>query len=43
MDILEIIKILRNKFTKKRFFVRVYHIEKDIIIYNDEFIKYIIK
>lgn len=35
MDILEIIKILRNKFTKKRFFVRVYHIEKDIIIYND--------
>ena len=35
MDILELIKILRNKFTKKIFFVRVYHIEKDIVIYND--------
>jgi glycosyltransferase involved in cell wall biosynthesis len=35
MDILEIIKILRNKFTKKRFFVRVYHIKDDIVIYND--------
>lgn len=35
MDTLEIIKILRNKFTKKKFFVRVYHIEDDIIIYND--------
>ena len=35
MDTLEIIKILRNKFTKKNFFVRVYHIQDDIIIYND--------
>jgi glycosyltransferase involved in cell wall biosynthesis len=35
MDILELIKILRNKFTKKKFFVRVYHIEDNIIIYND--------
>jgi len=35
MDILELIKNLRNKFTKKKFFVRVYHIEDDIIIYND--------
>jgi len=35
MYILELIKILRNKFTKKRFFVRVYHIEDNIVIYND--------
>ena len=35
MDILKLIKILRDKFTKNRFFVRVYHIENDIIIYND--------
>jgi glycosyltransferase involved in cell wall biosynthesis len=35
MNILELVKILRNKFTKKKFFVRVYHIQDDIIIYND--------
>jgi glycosyltransferase involved in cell wall biosynthesis len=35
MDILKLIKILRDKFSKNRFFVRVYHIENDIIIYND--------
>lgn len=35
MDILEIINILRDKFSKNRFFVRVYHIEDEIIIYND--------
>jgi len=35
MDILELIKILRDKFSKNRFFVRVYHIENDIVIYND--------
>lgn len=35
MYILELIKILRNRFTKKRFFVRVYHIEDNIVIYND--------
>ena len=31
MDILKLIKILRDKFSKNRFFVRVYHIENDII------------
>ena len=35
MDILKLIKILRDKFSKNRFFVRVYHIENDIVIYND--------
>jgi len=35
MDILEIIKILRDKFAKFKFFLRVYHIENEIIIYND--------
>ena len=35
MDILELIKILKNKFTKKRFFVRIYHIQDNIVIYND--------
>jgi len=35
MDILSIIKILRNRFSKNRFFVRVYHIQNDIVIYND--------
>jgi len=35
MDILEIIKILRDKFTKLKFFVRIYHIENEIVIYND--------
>lgn len=35
MDILDLVKILREKFSKIRFFVRVYHIKNDIIIYND--------
>lgn len=35
MDILDIIKILRDKFAKLKFFVRVYHIENEIVIYND--------
>ena len=35
MDILKLIKLLRDKFTKNRFFVRVYHIENNIVIYND--------
>jgi glycosyltransferase involved in cell wall biosynthesis len=35
MDILKLINILKNKFTKKRFFVRVYHIQDKIFIYND--------
>ena len=35
MDILEIMEILRNKFSKNRFFVRVYNIEPEILIYND--------
>lgn len=35
MDILKLVKILREKFSKNRFFVRVYHIENDIVIYND--------
>ena len=35
MDILKLINILRDKFSKNRFFVRVYHIENDIVIYND--------
>jgi glycosyltransferase involved in cell wall biosynthesis len=35
MDILEVIKKLRNIFSKNNFFSRVYHIESDIIIYND--------
>lgn len=35
MDILGIIQILRKKFSKNKFFVRVYHINDDIIIYND--------
>ena len=35
MDILKLIKILRDKFSKNLFFVRVYHIENEIIIYND--------
>lgn len=35
MDILKLIKILRDKFSKNRFYVRVYHIENDIVIYND--------
>ena len=35
MDILELINILKNKFTKKRFFVRIYHIQDNIVIYND--------
>ena len=34
MDILKLTKILKDKFSKNRFFVRVYHIENDIIIYN---------
>lgn len=35
MDIFKLIQILKDKFSKNRFFVRVYHIENDIIIYND--------
>jgi glycosyltransferase involved in cell wall biosynthesis len=35
MDILELIKILRDKFSKNRFFVRVYHIDTEVVIYND--------
>ena len=35
MDILKIINILKDKFSKNRFFVRVYHIQNDIVIYND--------
>lgn len=35
MDILKIINILKDKFSKSRFFVRVYHIQNDIVIYND--------
>lgn len=35
MDILKIINILKDKFSKIRFFVRVYHIQNDIVIYND--------
>ena len=35
MDIVKLIKILKNNFLKKYFFVRVYHISPDIIIYND--------
>jgi len=35
MDILELVKMLREKFSKNKFFVRVYHIQNDIIIYND--------
>lgn len=35
MDIFKLIQILRDKFSKNRFFVRVYHIENDIVIYND--------
>ena len=35
MDIFKLIQILMDKFSKNRFFVRVYHIENDIIIYND--------
>ena len=35
MDILDLIKILKEKFTEILFFVRVYHINNDIIIYND--------
>ena len=35
MDILGVIKKLRNIFSKNRFFTKVYHIESDIIIYND--------
>jgi len=35
INILEIIKILRDKFAKFKFFLRVYHIENEIIIYND--------
>ena len=35
MDILKLVKFLREKFSKNRFFVRVYHIENDIVIYND--------
>jgi glycosyltransferase involved in cell wall biosynthesis len=35
MDIYEIIGILRYNFSKKQFFVRVYHINDEIIIYND--------
>jgi len=35
MDIIKIINILKDKFSKNRFFVRVYHIENDIVIYND--------
>jgi glycosyltransferase involved in cell wall biosynthesis len=36
MDILKIINILKDKFSKIRFFVRVYHIQNDIFIYNDK-------
>jgi len=35
MDIYELIEILRDKFSKKKFFVRVYYINDEIIIYND--------
>lgn len=35
MDILDIIKILRQKFSEISFFARVYHIEDSIVIYND--------
>ena len=35
MDIFKLIQILMDKFSKNRFFVRVYHIENDIVIYND--------
>jgi glycosyltransferase involved in cell wall biosynthesis len=35
MDITKLITILKDKFTKKNFFVRVYHIENDVVIYND--------
>jgi glycosyltransferase involved in cell wall biosynthesis len=35
MDIYELIEILRDKFSKRQFFVRVYHINDEIIIYND--------
>ena len=35
MDINELIEILRDKFSKRQFFVRVYFINDEIIIYND--------
>ena len=35
MDILRVIKNLRNIFSKNLFFTKVYHIENEIIIYND--------
>jgi glycosyltransferase involved in cell wall biosynthesis len=35
MDIYELIEILRDKFSKRKFFVRVYYINDEIIIYND--------
>ena len=41
MDIYKLIKILRDKFSKSKFFVRVYHINDEIVIYND--IKIILK
>jgi len=35
MNILNLIETLRNIFSNNNFFVRVYHIESEIIIYND--------
>jgi glycosyltransferase involved in cell wall biosynthesis len=35
MDIYELIEILKDKFSKRQFFVRVYFINDEIIIYND--------
>jgi glycosyltransferase involved in cell wall biosynthesis len=35
MDIYQLIEILRDKFSKRQFFVRVYYINDEIIIYND--------
>jgi glycosyltransferase involved in cell wall biosynthesis len=35
MNINNIIQILKEKFSKKKFFVRIYHIKDEIVIYND--------
>jgi glycosyltransferase involved in cell wall biosynthesis len=35
MDIYQLIEILRDKFSKRQFFVRVYYINDEVIIYND--------
>lgn len=35
MNINNIIEILKEKFSKKKFFVRIYHIKDEIVIYND--------